>query len=103
MFDEFVSEDSVLGPLLFSVFIKDLSIGSLSNSSLFANGTSLFLVVLVRNTPENDLNKNLLKDISKEMCFNPDPLRQLKKSIYRIYLFLKLKKPNNLYLVFNNY
>ena len=74
MFDEFVSEDSVLGPLLFPVFIKDLSIGSFSNSSLFAKDTSLFLVDLVRNIPENDLNKNLLKVILIEMCFNPDPL-----------------------------
>lgn len=91
--------NSAISLLLFLVFIKDLSVGSLSNAILFANGTSLLLVVLVRNTSANDLNKNLLKDISVEICFHPDPfiptkcedywretLKTLNPQFFRLYL-----------------
>ena len=50
-----VPQGSILGPLLFLVYINDLSTGLSSNPRLFADDTSLF-----RNTSANELNNDLL-------------------------------------------
>ena len=48
-------------PLLFSIYIKDLSNELSSNPRLFADDTSLFLVALDTNLSANALNNDLLK------------------------------------------
>ena len=50
-----VPQGSILGPLLFLVYINDLSTGLSSNPRLFVDDTSLF-----RNTSANELNNDLL-------------------------------------------
>ena len=54
-------QGSILGPLLFFIYTSDLSIGMSSNPRLFADGTSLFLVVCDITSSANVLNNNLLK------------------------------------------
>ena len=56
-----VPQGLILGPLLFLVFINDLSTGLSSNSRLYADDTSLFSLVHDRNTSVNELNNDLLK------------------------------------------
>ena len=75
-----VLQGSILGPLLFPVYISDLAIGLKCNVKLFADDTSLFTVVEDSNTAVNDMNYDL-DLISKwahtwRMSFNPDPLKQ---------------------------
>ena len=50
-----VSRRSVLGPLLFLVYINDLSNELSSNPRLFADDTFLFLVVWDTNLSDNTL------------------------------------------------
>ena len=48
-------QHSILDPLLFLVYINDLSTGSSSNHRLSADNTSLTELVRDRNTSANDL------------------------------------------------
>ena len=54
-----VPQVSVLGPLLFLIYINDLTEGLSTNAKLFADGTSLFLVMHDIQTSANNLNKDL--------------------------------------------
>ena len=54
-----VPQESILGPLLFLVYIKNLADGLPSNAKLFADDTSLFLVIHVVDTSANELNNDL--------------------------------------------
>ena len=51
-----VPQGSILGPLLFLIYINDLSEGLSSNAKLFADDTSLFCVIHDNKTSALELN-----------------------------------------------
>ena len=81
-----VFQDSVLGPLLFLIFIKDLSDNLVSNPKFFADDTSLFSVVKNVDASNIDLNNDLKKigewAFQWKMSFNPDPSKQAQELIF---------------------
>ena len=75
-----VPQGSVLGPLLFLIYINDLSDSLISVSKLFADDTSLFLTVHDIKQSAKYLNRDLntIKNWAFQwrMSFNPDPNKQ---------------------------
>ena len=89
-----VPQGSILGPLLFLVYINDLPNGLKSNAKLFADDTSLFTIVKDKQESADVLNKNLSL-ISKwafnwKMLFNPGTNKPAQE-----VLFSRKKKTQN--------
>ena len=78
-----VPQGSILGPLLFLIYVNDLSDDLIKNVKLFADDTSLFSVVHDVNTSVNNLNYDLSKinDWATQwnMSFNINPRKQAQK------------------------
>ena len=79
-FNAGVPQGSILGPLLFLVYINDLSNGVSSNCKLFADDTSLFSVVNdIQSsvaTLRNDLTVISNWAFQWKMIFSPDLTKQ---------------------------
>ena len=56
-----VQQGSILGPLLFLIYINNLSEGIYSNTKLFADSTSLFSVIHDSYASTPELNNDLAK------------------------------------------
>ena len=81
-----VPQGSVLGPLLFLVFINDLQKNIQSKIKFFADDTMLFSTVHDPDISASDLNHDL-QVISKwafqwKLSFNPDPTKQAVEMIF---------------------
>ena len=71
-----VPQGSVLGPLLFLIYINDLEKNIRSNVKFFADDTMLFSIVKDPVISANTLNNDLDIIYQWKMEFNPDPTKQ---------------------------
>ena len=97
-----VPQGSILGPLLFFIYINDLTEGLTTNVKLFADDTSLFSFVHDTQTSANNLNKDF-KIINNwvfhwKINFNPDPTKQT----HEVISSCKTKEVYHPPLVLNN-
>ena len=96
-----VRQGSILGPLLFLIYINDLPENLISNPKLFANDASLFSVICNKHLSAQNLNEYLNKinhwAFQWKMNFSPDPSKQTQEVIFSC----KLQKPVYPPLLFN--
>ena len=81
-----VYQGSILWPLLFLIYINDLSDNLSTTAKLFVDDTSLFSIVQNVNTFASHLDSDLSKisnwAFQRKMRFNPDPRKQAQKVIF---------------------
>ena len=81
-----VPQGSILGPLLFLIYINDLPKGLSSSAKLFAGDTLLFSVIHDSSTAMNELNDDLVKinnwAYQWKMSFDLDPNKQAQEVIF---------------------
>ena len=97
-----VPQGSILGPVLFLIYINDLSDDLQCDPKLFADDTSLFATVHNIKKATNDLNNDFTK-ITKwafqwKMSFNPD----ISKQAHEVIFFRKRSVSSHPPLSFNN-
>ena len=97
-----VPQGSVLGPILFLIYINDLILGLKSDARVFADDTSLFTIIDDVNTAHEILYEdlNFIKNwaIQWRFEFNPDPVKPPVELIFST----KHKPPIHQPLFFNN-
>ena len=81
-----VRQGSVLGPLIFLIYINDLHFELHCSPKLFVDDTSLFSIVEDVNETTANLNKDL-ENINKwaqqwKMSFNPDPTKMVQDVLF---------------------
>ena len=95
-------QGSILGSLLFLIYISDMPNCLNSNVKLSADDTSLFSVVHNITDSDNPLNRDLSKinewALQWKMSFNPDPTKQAQEIIFS----RKTSQRNHPGLMFNN-
>ena len=96
-----VKQGSILAPILFLIYINNLSDNLSTNPKLFVDETSLFSIVhdLIQSgiNLNDDLEKISNWDFQWKMSFNPDINKQAQKVIFSC----KLQKPNHPSLTFD--
>ena len=91
-----VSQGSVLGPLLFLIYVNDLERNTKSNIKFFADDIMLFSIVKDRAISADDLNHDL--DIIRQwayqwkMEFNPDPNKQATEVLFSCKKSIRLQQ-----------
>ena len=96
-----VPQGSILGPLLFLIYVNNLS-KDLSSVKLFADDTSIFSTVqdIKHSTDQLNRDLDLISNWARQwkMLFNPDPQKQVQEVIFS----RKTIKAPHLSVVFNN-
>ena len=96
-----VPQGSVLGPLLFLIYINDLERNIKSNVKFFADDTMLYSIVKDPAISANNLNHDLdiiqQWDYQWKMEFNPDPTKQATEVLFSC----KKSSPSPPRLIFN--